>query len=78
MQGPCQSGRAEVRALWDIEETAVKNETPILPVALRNSEITEADVLVLAQKAKEILATGKQPAPATKKVRAGKRVRVRR
>ena len=60
------------------EQQAATNETSILPVALRNAEITDADALSLAQKAEEILATGEPPAPTPKNVREGTRVRVRR
>jgi hypothetical protein len=60
------------------EEPTETNGTPPLPVALRNTEITEADAEALSKAAEDILAAGQPAAPAPKKVPEGKRVRVRR
>ena len=75
---------AEVRPVNDScrcargkEDAAVNNELPSLPVALRNTQITEEDANRLFQKAEEMVEKGTPPATAPKRVREGKRERVR-
>jgi len=59
------------------EEPVMDREIAPRSVALRNDQITEKDLLVLAQKAKEMVEQGTTPPAPVNKVREGKRIRVK-
>ena len=56
-------------------EPVMENEDTMRSLALRNEQITETDVRVLVQKAKEMIESGTAPSPPKNRVRKGKRVR---
>jgi hypothetical protein len=55
----------------------MRNAKTTRSVALRNDQITDNDLRVLALKAQEMIVTGTTPPAPKKKVREGKRARVR-
>lgn len=59
------------------EEPVMDREVTPRSVALRNKQITENDILLLARKAKEMIEQGTLPPEPVKKAREGKRVRVK-
>jgi len=55
----------------------MENDTPLLPVALRSTEITETDVKALIQKAEEMIQKGDETKVPPRKIPTGRPVKVK-
>ena len=59
------------------EEPVMEKENTMRSIALRNDQISENDVLILAMKAKEMIEEGSTPPTPKNRVRDGKRSKVK-